>query len=116
MEPSTSDVNFVPNSADCASPLSTVEGVSDPVHRLEKGLVDVTLIVIVFGDGSRFTPPPAVPPSSCTWKVKLAYGDPLALLAGVNLSRPPVISARLMNWLAVTATPLSVRVPTAGSV
>ena len=28
--------------------------------------------VIVFGDASRSTPPPAVPPSSCTWKPKLA--------------------------------------------
>ncbi len=32
----------------------------------------VTSIVIVFGVGSRFTPPLAVPPVSWTWKVKLA--------------------------------------------
>ena len=33
---------------------------------------EVTLTVIVFADGSRSTPPFAVPPSSCTWNVKLA--------------------------------------------
>ena len=31
----------------------------------------VTLTVIVFAEASRSTPPFAVPPSSCTWKVKL---------------------------------------------
>ena len=56
-------------------------------------LTDVTLTVIVLGVGSRSTPPLAVPPSSCTWKVKLAYAVPLALAAGVNISRPPVMSA-----------------------
>ena len=35
-------------------------------------LTEVTLIVIVFGAGSRLRPPLAVPPLSCTWKVKLA--------------------------------------------
>ena len=35
-------------------------------------LTAVTLMVIVLGDWSRSTPPLAVPPSSCTWKVKLA--------------------------------------------
>ena len=35
-------------------------------------LTAVTLTVIVLAVGSRSTPPLAVPPSSCTWKVKLA--------------------------------------------
>ncbi|MNC87180.1 hypothetical protein D3C83_28840 [compost metagenome] len=35
-------------------------------------LTGLTLIVIVFGVGSRSTPPFAVPPLSCTRKVKLA--------------------------------------------
>src|SRR5207237_1148249 len=71
----------------------------------------VTLIVIVFGDWSRSTPPLPVPPLSCTWNVKLASGEPLALAAGVNTSLPAVMSATLMNWPALTATPLSVSVP-----
>jgi hypothetical protein len=33
---------------------------------------DVTFTVIVFADASRATPPFVVPPSSCTWKLKLA--------------------------------------------
>ena len=33
---------------------------------------DVTPTLNVFAEVSRSTPPPAVPPSSCTWKVKLA--------------------------------------------
>jgi hypothetical protein len=35
-------------------------------------LTDVTSTVIVFDDASSATPPFDVPPSSCTWKVKLA--------------------------------------------
>ncbi len=35
-------------------------------------LTAATSMVMVFGVGSRSTPPLAVPPSSCTWKVKLA--------------------------------------------
>jgi hypothetical protein len=35
-------------------------------------LTEVTSSVSVFADASRSTPPFAVPPSSCTWKVKLA--------------------------------------------
>ena len=34
--------------------------------------IGVTLIVMVLADWSRSTPPLAVPPLSCTWKVKLA--------------------------------------------
>src|SRR5204863_507827 len=71
----------------------------------------VTLIVIVFGDWSRSTPPLPEPQSSCTWKVRLASGEPLAMAAGVNTSLPAVMSATLMNWPALTATPLSVSVP-----
>jgi hypothetical protein len=35
-------------------------------------LTEVTFTAIVLADGSRSTPPFAVPPSSRTWKVKLA--------------------------------------------
>ena len=43
----------------------------------------VTSIVTVRATGSRSMPPFAVPPSSCTWKVKLAYAAPLAFAPGV---------------------------------
>ena len=55
---------------------------STPAGMLGDGTV--TLTVIVFGDWSRFTPPLAVPPSSCTWKVKVVQELRLALAAGVN--------------------------------
>src|SRR5438046_2307657 len=73
----------------------------------------VTLIVIVLGDWSRSTPPLPVPPSSCTWNVKLASADPVALAAGVNASWPALMSATVTNWPAVTAMPLLVSVPDA---
>ena len=79
-------------------------------------LTEVTLTVKLLGLGSRSTPPLAVPLLSCTWKVKLAYEIPLALLAGVKRSKPPLRSATTMNCPLVTATPLSVRVPAPGSV
>ena len=41
---------------------------------------------------------------------------PLALAAGVNTSRPALMSATLTNCPAVTAMPLSVRLPAPGSV
>src|SRR5687767_5609804 len=75
-------------------------------------LTPVTLIVIVFGVGSRSVPAPA----SCTWKVKDVYGVPKPSGAGVNLSRPPLISATEMKSPALTATLLFVRVPRAGNV
>ena len=74
-------------------------------------LTGVTLNVIVFGDWSVSTPPLAVPPLSCTWKVKLASGDPIAFAAGVNSSLPAEMSAALTYWPTVTAVPLSVSVP-----
>ena len=43
-------------------------------------------------------PPPAVPPSSCTWKVKLAYGVPLALAAGRKTSLPVAMSLTEIGW------------------
>src|SRR5947209_8244868 len=71
----------------------------------------VMLIVIVLADWSVLTPPLARPPSSLTWNVKLASAAPLAFAAGVNTSRPALMSATVMNWPAVTATPLLVSVP-----
>ena len=50
------------------------------------------------GRGSRSTPPLAVPPSSCTWKVKLESGEPLALACGTNCRLPAVMSLTAMNW------------------
>jgi hypothetical protein len=39
---------------------------------LGASLTGVTSMVMVFGVGSRSAPPFAVPPSSWTWKLKLA--------------------------------------------
>src|SRR6185503_14559407 len=75
-------------------------------------LTAVTLMVIVFGVGSRSVPPPL----SCTWKVKDVYGVPLPLRAGVNFSSPPLMSAIGMKAPALTATLLLVNVPRLGSV
>ena len=55
------------------------------IWPLGASLTEATLIVIRLAVGSRSTPPLAVPPSSCTWKVKLAYGVPLALAAPVKV-------------------------------
>ena len=76
----------------------------------------VTLTVMVLGEASRSMPPLAVPPLSCTWKVKLARAAPFALSAGVNWSKPDVMFATGMEAPAVTATELFVRLPLAGSV
>ena len=73
-------------------------------------------MVIVLADGSRSTPLLAVPPSSCTWKVKAAYPAPLALAAGVNTSLPPAMSTAVTKSPALTRTPLLVRPPAPGSV
>jgi hypothetical protein len=43
-----------------------------PAVRTGASFTAVTSTVIVFGVGSRLAPPPAVPPLSCTWNVKLA--------------------------------------------
>src|SRR5215510_14920366 len=69
-------------------------------------------MVIVFGVGSRSVPPPL----SCTWKVKVVYGVPNPLGAGVNFSRPPLILATGIKSLALTGTLLFVKVPRPGSV
>src|SRR3954466_10285914 len=61
-------------------------------------LTGATSMVIVWADGSKSTPPFAVPPSSWTWNVNEAYAAPLASAAGVNVSRPAMMSATLTNW------------------
>ena len=53
-------------------------------------LTPVTLIVIVFGEGSTLSPPFAVPPLSLTWNVKLAYPFPEAFAAGVYVTSFPL--------------------------
>jgi hypothetical protein len=79
-------------------------------------LTDVTFIVRVRATASLSTPPFATPPSSCTWKVKLAYAAPLWLGAGVNLKPPAATAAADTDCPLVTAMPASVSVPAAGSV
>src|SRR5207249_877913 len=79
-------------------------------------LTGVTFTVSARGVGSRSTPPLAVPPLSCTWKVKLAYGVPLASAAGANTSRPASRSPTLTNWPATTVVPRPLSVPVPGSV
>ena len=76
----------------------------------------VTFIVSVLALGPRSMPPLAVPPSSCTWNVKLAYPAPLALAAGLNLKRPALMSATVIVCPALTVTPLLASPPAPGSV
>src|SRR5436190_2220983 len=84
---------------------------------LGASLTGVAFTVSVLGVGSRSMPPLAVPPSSWTWKVKVASGEPLAFGAGVNLSLPAVRSARGMDCPAAIGTPvLLVRLPAVGNV
>ena len=73
-------------------------------------------MVIVFADGSVSIPELAVPPSSFTWKVKLVYLLPLPLGPGVKISLLPLISATGIESFAVTALPLSFKLPFAGNV
>ena len=47
-------------------------------------------------------PPLAVPPSSCTWNVKVEYGMPFAFAAGVKARLPAVMLATVTTWPAVT--------------
>ncbi len=51
------------------APSVTVTVLSVPAGA---SLTEVTSMVMVFADWSRSTPPLAVPPLSCTWKVKEA--------------------------------------------
>src|SRR5437588_11138756 len=74
-------------------------------------LTAVTLMVRVFGDWSRSTPPLAVPPLSCTWKVKFASGDQLAFNAGENTRWPAEMSVANTESPPFTVTPLLVNVP-----
>src|ERR1041385_660323 len=75
-------------------------------------LIALTLIVIVFGVGSRSAPPPL----SWTWKVNDVYGVPNSLAAGVNFSRPPLMLATGIKSPALTATLLFVNAPAPGNV
>src|SRR5687768_12307510 len=72
-----------------------------------------TMITIVFGVGSRSTPVLLVPPLSLTWKVKLAYGTPVASVAGANFRRP--MSAASTKLPATSAGPPTLSVPAAGA-
>src|SRR5438046_11927 len=98
---------FVEEWGICSWSVTVVQTCALPIFTL------VTLIVIVLADWSVSTPPLATPPLSLTWNVKLASGDPLAFAAGVNTSRPALMSATVTNWPAVTAMPLLVSVPDA---
>ena len=57
-------------------------------------------------------PPPDVPPSSCTLKLKVVL---LLVAVEVNCNFPAAMSAALIAWFAVTATPLYVIEPRPGS-
>src|SRR5512142_1215692 len=70
-------------------------------------LTGVTLTVMVLGDGSK-----ARPLVSRTLKVKVVYGEPLALAAGVK-TRLGMLAARIA-WPGVTATLERVRLLAAG--
>src|SRR5438067_1973501 len=86
-------------------------GLVDVAVMLGGSFTPVTLIVIVFDDWSRSTPPLPVPPSSCTWNVKLASGEPLALAARSEERRVGKECATRRKWPACTKTPLSASVP-----
>src|SRR5919204_521255 len=107
LKPKSAVVNWYAVSSFVVTVLSAPDGAS---------FTDVTSIVIVFADGSRSTPLYDVPPSSCTWKVKLAYGEPLAFAAGENFSFPPAMSATETKSPPETAMPLSVSVPCVANV
>src|SRR5262249_53464192 len=68
---------------------------SDPFGA---SFTDVTLIVTVFGIGSRSAPPLAVPPLSCTWNVNCGRTElpSFAFVAGVNDS-PPICEAKMKS-------------------
>ena len=89
---------------------------SAPLVKLGVSFTAATLKVRVFGEGSRSTPPLAVPPLSCTWKVNEVYGVPLPLAPGWKTSRPAAMLAAETYWPVVTVVPLSFTVPAAGSV
>ncbi len=77
----------------------------------------VTLIVIVFGEGSTLAPPLAVPPLSLTWNVKLAYPFPDAFAAGVYVTSFPLIDRAAVTLSSASmATPFRRMTPSTGRV
>jgi hypothetical protein len=70
---STSNATMrLPLAAEKTSDVLTVVACAPGTMLTGASLTDVTFIVIVRGVGSVSTPPLVVPPSSCTWKLKLA--------------------------------------------
>ena len=57
-----------------------------------------------------------MPPSSCTWKVKLAYGVPFSFASGKNFSKPALMSVTETNCPAMTSTPFSFNLPSVARV
>ena len=53
---------------------------------------------------------------SFTLKVKVAYGLPVASVAGVKIRLPPSMSDFDTSWFTSTAVPLSASAPSAGRV
>ena len=88
----------------------------DPVKMITGGVVFNALTVSVLGVASRSTPPFAVPPLSWTWKVKVVYGLPKALIGGTYFSSPLVIFATVIICPTVTLVPFSWIVHNAGKV
>jgi len=88
----------------------------DQVKMMTGGVVFDALTVNVLGVASRSTPPFAVPPLSWTWKVKVVYGLPKALIGGTYFSSPLVIFATVIICPTVTLVPFSWIVHNAGKV
>jgi len=108
----------IPSDTDVVLALSSFTVIGEGAVPVQTGMsfTLVTSTVITLALASMSTPPLAVPPSSATWNVKLAYPAPLASATGVNCSFPAVMSATDTSSPAPTAALSSVRLPTDGSV
>ena len=74
-------------------------------------LATLTVIVWALAADSRSTPPLAVPPLSCSWKVKLVKAGPNRFGLGAELQRAAVIAAAETSWPTVSGLPPSVSAP-----
>ena len=84
--------------------------------RTGASLRGTTSMFMSLGEGSRSLPPPAFPPSSRTWKRKLALAAPLVLAAGVKTRLPAAIDEALTVSPPLRIVVPSCRVPDEGAV
>ena len=70
-------------------------------------LTAVILKSSILATGSVSTPPLAVPPLSCTLKPSAPMVVPFLFKVGANVSLPALISATVITWPVVIATPFS---------